>query len=191
MCVCVRARMCMWKNYQWSCFWAVLCLQRAAGQPESWASRGLRLTSTEAQGIPAFLQQDSNLHSAEGTPRIQLTDEGSLLLFASGLQSNIWGHIGWSTRAVKGVIGENPDSVIKNRESRNSALAKRQKLGHQKLISLLPLYFGVQERLWKTVASDFNFYMCNQPFNFYKKFNSHSHAKNSHEENVDQQAQCL
>lgn len=173
---------------------AVLCLQTAAGGPESWASRGLRLTSTRGTGDasipPAGLRSSLSSEDSENPTNWW----SSLLLLASGLHRNILGHIGWSTTVVKGAIAENPDRVIKNRESRNLALDKRQKLGHQKLVGTLPptpppratVFWGCKRYCEKLLLSDFNFYMCNQPFNFYKKFNSHSHAKNSHEENADQ-----
>lgn len=92
MCVCVWVHVCTCAcektiNEATSDAQAVLCLRRAAGWPESWASRGLRLTSTEAQGMPAFFLYDSNLRSAERTLRVQLTDRAvysSLLLGSQG-----------------------------------------------------------------------------------------------------------
>lgn len=82
------------------------------------------------------------------------------------------------------MTAKNPDKiydrVIKNRESRNFALDKRQKLGHQKLVNLLlprphlsPPHryciLGYKRDCEKLLLSDFNFYMCNQPFNFLQR----------------------
>ena len=88
-CVCVHVKKLSVKQFLGSAlpaegFWTA----RKLGQQGSASDQhgGTENTSIPPAGLQSSLSR--------GTPRIQLTDEGSLLLLASGLQSNIWGHIG-------------------------------------------------------------------------------------------------